>query len=91
MADGGRLNIFMSKEGKSNKNALINKKNSINQNDYHNLLQDLKGIIANKQYQAYKAVDNIKVQAYWQIGERIVREEMKNKSRVYYEQYFMKI
>jgi len=56
----------------------------INPKDYQSLLQDLNGIITNGQYRAYKAVDNIKVQAYWQIGERIVREEMKNKDRADY-------
>jgi len=30
--------------------------------DYQNLLDELKSIIAQGQYQAYKAVDNIKVQ-----------------------------
>ena len=65
------------------------KKTMINQKDYQNLLQDLKGIITNGQYQAYKAVDNIKVQAYWQIGERIVREEMKNKDRAEYGKYLI--
>lgn len=57
--------------------------------DYQNLLQELKEIIVNGQYQAYKAVDNIKVQAYWQIGERIVREEMKNKNRADYGKYLI--
>lgn len=66
-----------------------NKKEMINLKDYQNLLQDLKGIIANKQYQAYKAVDNLKVQAYWQIGERIVREEMKGKDRAEYGKYLI--
>ena len=32
---------------------------------------------------AYKAVDNIKVQTYWQIGERIVREEINQKRAGY--------
>jgi len=41
--------------------------------DYQNLLDELKSIIAQGQYQAYKAVDNIKVRIYWQLGERIVR------------------
>jgi predicted nuclease of restriction endonuclease-like (RecB) superfamily len=59
------------------------------QKDYKNLLQDLKGIITNRQYQAYKAVDNIKVQTYWQIGERIVREELKNKNRAGYGKYLV--
>lgn len=65
------------------------KKELINQKNYQNLLQDLKGIITNGRYQSFKAVDNIKVQAYWQIGERIVREEMKNKDRADYEKYLV--
>lgn len=64
-------------------------KSLANPSDYQNMLQELKGIIANGQYQAYKAVDNIKVQTYWQIGERIVREEMKNKDRAEYEKYLI--
>ncbi|MHB8904036.1 MAG: PDDEXK nuclease domain-containing protein [Patescibacteria group bacterium] len=79
----------MQKEKNNGKKELANSKKLINQKDYQNLLQDLKGIIANKQYQAYKAVDNIKVQAYWQIGERIVREEMKNKERAEYGKYLI--
>ena len=39
--------------------------------DYQNLLDELKSIIAQGQYQAYKAVDNIKVQTYWQLGSEI--------------------
>ena len=39
--------------------------------DYQSLLVELKSIIAKGQYQAYKAVDNIRVQTYWQIGERL--------------------
>jgi hypothetical protein len=42
-----------------------------------NLLDELKSIIAQGQYQAYRAVDNIKVRTYWQLGERIVRESIK--------------
>jgi len=37
----------------------------IKNNNYRNLLQELRGIIAKGQHQAYKAVDNIKVQTYW--------------------------
>ena len=47
--------------------------------DYQNLLSDLKSIITKGQYKAYKAVDNIRVQTYWQLGERVVREELKQK------------
>ena len=56
---------------------------------YKNLVEELQGIINNGQHQAYKAVDNIKVQTYWQIGERIVREEMKYKNRADYGKYLI--
>jgi len=52
--------------------------------DYQNLLQELKSLMLKGQYEAYKAVDNIKVQTYWQVGERIVREELKHKDRADY-------
>lgn len=51
---------------------------------YNDLLQELKSILAKGQYTAYRAVDNIRVQTYWQLGERIVREELKNKERADY-------
>jgi predicted nuclease of restriction endonuclease-like (RecB) superfamily len=41
------------------------------------------------EYQAYKAVDNIKVQTYWQLGERIVREELKHQNRADYGKYLI--
>jgi predicted nuclease of restriction endonuclease-like (RecB) superfamily len=56
---------------------------------YQSLLEELKGIISNGKYQAYKAVDNIKVQTYWQLGERIFKEELNNKNRADYEQYLV--
>jgi len=64
-------------------------KGIINVKDYQNLLQELRGIIVKEKYKAYKAVDNIKVQTYWQIGERIVREEFKNNNRAEYEKYLV--
>lgn len=57
--------------------------------EYQNLLHELQSIIAKSQYAAYKAVDNIRVQTYWQIGERIVREEFKNKERADYGQFLV--
>ena len=45
--------------------------------DYQNLLADIKSLLEKGLHTAYKAVDNIKVQTYWQIGGRIVREELK--------------
>lgn len=55
--------------------------------DYKSLLTELQGIINNGKYKACKTVDNIKVQTYWQIGERIVREELNNKNRADYGKY----
>lgn len=57
--------------------------------DYQYLLKELKSIIAKGQYAAYKALDNILVQTYWQIGERIVREELKHKNRADYGKYLI--
>jgi len=52
--------------------------------DYKALFNDIKSILENAQYRAYKAVDNIRVQTYWQIGERIARDEFKHKNRADY-------
>jgi len=57
--------------------------------DYQNLLTELKSIIAKGQYQGYKAVDNIRVETYWQLGERIVREELKRQDRADYGKYLI--
>ncbi len=43
---------------------------------YSGLLRDIKSIFEKGLTKANKAVDNIKVQTYWQVGERIVREEV---------------
>ncbi len=51
---------------------------------YNNLLNDIKSILQKGLTKAYKAVDNIKVQTYWQIGERVVREELKHGERADY-------
>lgn len=45
---------------------------------YKNLKEDVFYLLEKAKLQAYKAVDNIRVQTYWQIGERIAREEMKD-------------
>jgi predicted nuclease of restriction endonuclease-like (RecB) superfamily len=57
--------------------------------DYQTILQDLESIITKGQYKAYKAVDNTRVQTYWQLGERIVREELKNEDRAGYGKYLI--
>lgn len=56
---------------------------------YNNLLQELNSILDTGLSRAYKAVDNIKVQTYWQLGERIVREELQHKDRAEYGKYLV--
>jgi hypothetical protein len=51
---------------------------------YDELLHDIKGLLEKGKYYAYKSVDNIRVQTYWQVGERIVREELQHKERADY-------
>ena len=51
---------------------------------YKNLVKDIKSILQKGLGRAYQAVDNIKVQTYWQVGERIVREELQHKERADY-------
>lgn len=51
---------------------------------YDQLLTDVKSILEKARLRAYKAVDNIRVQTYWQVGERIIREELRHKERADY-------
>jgi len=51
---------------------------------YSQVLNDIRFLLEKAKAQAYKAVDNIRVQTYWQIGERIVREELQHKERADY-------
>ena len=57
--------------------------------DYQGLLRELQSILSKGLHKAYKAVDNLKVQTYWQLGERIVREELAHKDRADYGQYLV--
>jgi len=52
--------------------------------EYDALLGEVRGLLETSRNRAYQAVDNIKVQAYWQVGERIVRAELENKDRADY-------
>ncbi len=54
---------------KTNKNIDITK-------GYREILRDIRSLLEKSTYQAYKTVDNIRVQTYWQIGERIARGEL---------------
>jgi len=51
---------------------------------YTEILQDIKSLLEKARYRAYKAVDNLRVQTYWQIGERIVRGELQHRERADY-------
>lgn len=63
---------------------LVTKKTPSNLEGYHTLLSDIRSILDKNLSKAYQAVDNIKVQTYWQIGERIVRDELSHKERADY-------
>jgi predicted nuclease of restriction endonuclease-like (RecB) superfamily len=54
--------------------------------DYEEILRDIRSLLQRAQGQAYKAVDNIRVQTYWQIGERLVRGELQHQNRATYGQ-----
>jgi len=57
---------------------------AIKSEGYNSLLKDIKSILQKGLTKAYKAVDNIKVQTYWQVGERVVRDELQHKERADY-------
>lgn len=56
---------------------------------YPELLNDLKSLLTKAKFQAYKSVDNLRVQTYWQMGERIVREELQQKDKADYGKYLI--
>ncbi len=51
---------------------------------YGEILNDIQSLLQKAKFRAYKAVDNIRVQTYWQVGERIVRAELEHKERADY-------
>ena len=51
---------------------------------YEEILNDVRSLLEKTKYQAYKIVDNLRVQTYWQIGERIARGELEHKERADY-------
>jgi hypothetical protein len=65
-------------------------KKIINQKDYQNLLNELKSIIEKGKSRVYKTVDNTLVETRWQMGERIVREELKYRDKADYGKYLLK-
>lgn len=55
-----------------------------------NVISDIKQIVAQSRQQAYAAVNQAMVQAYWQIGKRIVEEEQQGKERADYGKQLLK-
>jgi len=51
---------------------------------YETLLHEVRGLLATARNRAYQAVDNLRVQAYWQVGERLVRAELEHRDRADY-------
>jgi len=56
---------------------------------YQYFVRELQSILSKGLCQAYKAVNNLKVQTHWQLGERIVREELKHQDRADYGKYLL--
>ncbi|VEN72696.1 conserved hypothetical protein [Candidatus Desulfarcum epimagneticum] len=72
-----------------NKDLMKNNKQITTAKEYQNLLKEIKGLLEKGLHEAYKVVDNLKVQTYWQIGERIAREELKNQDRADYGKFLI--
>ena len=62
--------------------------NDLTQND--NLYQSVKNILQTARDNAYRQVNFIMVEAYWNIGKQIVEEEQNGKDRAEYGSYLIK-
>ncbi len=51
---------------------------------YQQILQDVRAILGRAVLLAHKAVDQARLNAYWKVGERMVRGELENKDRADY-------
>lgn len=51
---------------------------------YKELLRDVRTILETTRARVYQVIDNLRVQAYWQVGERIAREELQHRERASY-------
>ncbi|MFH1097236.1 MAG: PDDEXK nuclease domain-containing protein [Candidatus Desantisbacteria bacterium] len=66
------------------KEVITTKKQIDTVEDYNEILRDIRSLLEKATYQAYKTVDNLRVQTYWQMGERIARGELEHKERADY-------
>lgn len=53
-------------------------------NNEHNFYSEIRDLLTRARSQAYRAVNTIMVQTYWQIGKRIVEQEQQGNSRAGY-------
>ncbi len=51
---------------------------------YKEILKDIQEILQRAKGRAYQAVDKVKVETYWELGSRIAKGELENKSRADY-------
>ncbi|MFD2966124.1 PDDEXK nuclease domain-containing protein [Sphingobacterium bambusae] len=58
-------------------------------NNEHSFYNEIKDLLTQARNQAYRAVNSIMVQTYWQIGKRIVEQEQQGKSRADYGDYLV--
>ncbi len=59
-------------------------------NDIKTFFQDVKNILQQSRQKAYAALNFAMVEAYWQIGKRIVEEEQTGKQRADYGSFLIK-
>lgn len=57
---------------------------------YHEILQDVRGILDKGIGLAHRAVDRVRVITYWKAGERLVHGELENKARAGYGDFLVK-
>lgn len=69
-----------------NKTAIVNNEISLS----NNFVQDIKQLVARSRQEAYAAVNQTMVKAYWQIGRRIVEEEQGGAERADYGKQILK-
>ena len=56
-----------------------------------NIINDIKSLVNKARSQAYAAVNQAMVEAYWNIGKRIVEEEQQGKERADYGKQLLKL
>ena len=55
-----------------------------------NFIREIKQIVAEARQKAYSAINSAMVEAYWQMGKRIVEEEQQGKERADYGKQLLK-